>query len=154
MKYLKRIFESNIMLDTNTIGDILQEITDLGYLSTVNTSWRSDDKGNSITIFINGKMDYLTFVNGKKRIKKEAPCIYPDEVIEVVERLIDFLDSEKYTLQGDSKKAIEFIKGRPTEKTKDVISERISEYIAVTMRWDDSIKGYKVFSNIALHFNQ
>lgn len=39
MKYLKKIFEGNLMLDTNILGDILQEITDLGYLSHVDYLW-------------------------------------------------------------------------------------------------------------------
>ena len=58
MKHLKRIFEGKTMLDTNNLGDILQEITDLGYLSNVQSNWWSDDRGNDIRITIYGKSEY------------------------------------------------------------------------------------------------
>ena len=63
MKYLKKIFENNLMLDTNILGDILQEITDLGYLSHVNSSWWSDDRGNGISVCIYGKDEYDKIIN-------------------------------------------------------------------------------------------
>ncbi len=55
MKHLKRIFESKFMIDTNYLGDMLQEISDIGYLSHVESNWWSDDRGNSIKITIYGK---------------------------------------------------------------------------------------------------
>lgn len=148
MKYLKKIFESNLMLDTNILGDILQEITDLGYLSHVDSSWWSDDRGNSISITIYGKSEY------DKELNCEVDYIYPDDVMEVIERLIDFLGSEGYTLGESSKKSIEVIKGRPTEKTKQEIKVTTSSSSQVTMRWDDKIEGYKVCYSQSLYFRQ
>ena len=148
MKYLKKIFENNLMLDTNILGDILQEITDLGYLSHVNSSWWSDDRGNGISVCIYGKNEY------DKQFNCEVAYIYPDEVMEVVERLIDFLGSEGYTPYEKDKKEIEVIKGRPTEKTKQEIKVTTSEYSQVLMRWDDKIGGYKVCYSLSIDFKQ
>jgi hypothetical protein len=148
MKYLKKIFENNLMLDTNILGDILQEITDLGYLSHVNSSWWSDDRGNGISVCIYGKNEY------DKIIGCEVDYIYPDEVMEVIERLIDFLGSEGYKPYDGSKKQIEVIKGRPTEKTKQEIKVATSASSQVTMRWDDKISGYKVCYSLSIEFKQ
>ena len=148
MKYLKKIFENNLMLDTNILGDILQEITDLGYLSHVNSSWWSDDRSNGISVCIYGKDEY------DKQFNCEVGYIYPDEVMEVIERLIDFLGSEGYKPYDKDKKEIEVIKGRPTEKTKQEIKVATSSSSQVTMRWDDNISGYKVCYSLSIEFKQ
>jgi tRNA/tmRNA/rRNA uracil-C5-methylase (TrmA/RlmC/RlmD family) len=149
MKYLKKIFENNLMLDTNILGDILQEITDLGYLSHVNSSWWSaNDRSNGISVCIYGKDEY------DKIIGCEVAYIYPDEVMEVIERLIDFLGSEGYKPYDKDKKEIEVIKGRPTEKTKQEIKVPTSSSSQVTMRWDDKISGYKVCYSLSIEFKQ
>lgn len=148
MKYLKKIFENNLMLDTNILGDILQEITDLGYLSHVNSSWWSDDRSNGISVCIYGKDEY------DKQFNCEVGYIYPDEVMEVIERLIDFLGSEGYKPYDKDKKQIEVIKGRPTEKTKQEIKVATSSSSQVTMRWDDNISGYKVCYSLSIEFKQ
>ena len=70
MKYLKKIFENNLMLDTNILGDILQEITDLGYLSHVNSSWWSDDRSNGISVCIYGKNEYDKITKQDKAYKR------------------------------------------------------------------------------------
>jgi hypothetical protein len=149
MKYLKKIFEGKTMLDTNNLGDILQEITDLGYLSNVKTDWWSaDDRGNDIRITIYGKDEY------DKQFNCEVAYIYPDDIIEVIERLIRYLGDEGYSLGTNHKKEIEVIKGRPTEKTKQEIKVTTSEYSQVTMRWDDKSNGYKVCYSLSLDFRQ
>jgi hypothetical protein len=75
--------------------------------------------------------------------------------MEVIERLIDFLGSEGYNTLGESsKKSIEVIKGRPTEKTKQEIKVTTSSSSQVTMRWDDKIEGYKVCYSQSLYFRQ
>ena len=136
------------MLDTNILGDILQEITDLGYLSHVNSSWWSDDRSNGISVCIYGKDEY------DKQFNCEVGYIYPDEVMEVIERLIDFLGSEGYKPYDKDKKKIEVIKGRPTEKTKQEIKVATSASSQVTMRWDDKISGYKVRYSLSIEFKQ
>jgi predicted RNA-binding protein (virulence factor B family) len=147
MKHLKRIFEEKSMIDTNNLGDILQEITDLGYLSLVESSWwSSNDKGNDIKICIYGIKEY------DKKFNCEVDYIYPDDIMEVMERLIDYLGSEGYSLGVNDKKEIESIKERPTTKTKDELKISISKYNALTMRWDDKISGYKVCYSISLQF--
>ena len=149
MKYLKKIFEGKSMLDTNNLGDILQEITDLGYLSNVKTVWWSDDdRGNDISICIYGKYEY------DKQFGCEVAYIYPDDIIEVIERLIRYLGDEGYSLDTNHKKEIEVIKNRPTEKTKDEIKISISKYIELTLRWDNKINGYKVCYSLSLDFRQ
>jgi len=147
MKHLKRIFEGKTMIDTNNLGDILQEITDLGYLSHVESSWWSkDDVRNSIGICIYGKDEY------DKKFNCEVAYIYPDEVIEVIERLIDYLGSEGYSLSLDNKKEVESIKERPTIKTKDELKISISKNNALTLRWDNKTNGYKVCYSLSLEF--
>ncbi len=147
MKHLKRIFEGKSMIDTNNVGDILQEITDLGYLSHVESSWWSrDDRGNTIRICIYGKSEY------DKKFNCNVDYIYPNEIIEVVERLISYLGSEGFSLGEDNKKEIESIKERPTTKTKDELKLSVSRYNALTLRWDDKTNGYKVCYSISLEF--
>ena len=148
MKYLKRIFESKKSLNTNILGDILLEITDLGYRSHIENNWWSDDRGNSIRITIYGKDEY------DKEFNCDVSYIYPDEIIETVDRLIDFLGSEDYYLWDHCEKAVEVIKNRPTEKTEDDVKISTSKYSQVTLRWDDNIKGYKVCYSISLDFKQ
>ena len=145
MKYLKKIFENNLMLDTNILGDILQEITDLGYLSHVNSSWWSDDRGNGISVCIYGKNEY------DKQFNCEVGYIYPDEVMEVIERLIDFLGSEGYKPYDKDKKEINnnkkitdfalepylnkvdvIIKFKPTELQKLIKSCDIEKYLKLS----------------------
>ena len=146
MKYLKKIFEGKSMLDTNNLGDILQEITDLGYISHVQSGWWSDDRGNDIGITIYGKSEY------DKKFDCNVDYIYPDDIIEVVERLIHYLGDEGYSLNVDHKKEIEVIKNRPTQKTKAELKISISRYIELTLRWDDKINSYKVRGSIGLDF--
>jgi hypothetical protein len=156
MKYLKKIFESNLMLDTNILGDILQEITDLGYLSHVESGWWSDDRGNDISVCIYGKDEY------DKQFDCDVAYIYPDEVMEVVDRLVDYLASEKYILDESCKKEIEIIKNRPVypvttginRKIKREIKKQTSQYSQVTLRWDDKTNGYKVCYTLSLNFKQ
>lgn len=148
MKYLKLFEASRLMIDTNTLGDILQEITDLRYVSVVDSAWWSDDRGNSISICIYGKEEY------DKQFGCDTNYIYVDEVMDVIDRLIDFLASEKYVLGEISKKAIDVIKGRPTEKTKNEIKVTTSQSSQVTMRWDDGISAYKVCYSLSLNFTQ
>jgi hypothetical protein len=146
MKYLKKIFERKTMLDTNNLGDILQEITDLGYISHVQSGWWSDDRGNDIRITIYGKDEY------DKQFNCEVDYIYPDDIIEVVERLIHYLGDEGYTLSPEHSKKIKAIKERPTQKNKAELKISISRYIELTLRWDDKINSYKVSGSIGLDF--
>lgn len=149
MKYLKKIFEGKTMLDTNNLGDILQEITDLGYLSNVKTDWWSaDDRGNDIRITIYGKYEY------DKQFGCEVAYIYPDDIIEVIERLIRYLGDEGYSLSPEHSKEIKAIKERPTQKTKAELKISISRYIELTLRWDNKINGYKVCYSLSLDFRQ
>jgi hypothetical protein len=71
MKHLKRIFEGKTMIDTNNLGDILQEITDLGYLSHVESSWWSQDDRKILSEYVsmvkmnminNLIVKYLTYI--------------------------------------------------------------------------------------------
>lgn len=148
MKYLKKIFEAKSMLDTNNLGDILQEITDLGYLSHVQSHWWSDDRGNDISITIYGKNEY------DKKFECEVAYIYPDDIIEVVERLVRYLLTEGYKIEEDGSKKIDAINKRPTTKTKDKIEVSISRYSKVDMIWDNKINGYKITDAMSLYFRQ
>lgn len=148
MKYLKTFNESKSMIDTNILGDILQELTDLGYLSHVESSWWSDDRSNGISICIYGKDEY------DKNIGCDVAYIYPDEVMESVERIVDFLKSEGYEAEDYSKKAIEGIKNRPVEKKKTEFNVTTSRTSQVTFRWDNKISGYKICYSLSLYFTQ
>jgi len=137
------------MLDTNNLGDILQEITDLGYLSHVTSSWwSSDDRGNDIRITIYGKSEY------DKKFDCNVDYIYPDEVMEVVERLIDYLGTEGYSPDDKSKKSLEVLRNKPTSKTKNEIKITTGQYSQNTLRWDDKINGYKLCYSFSLDFRQ
>ena len=136
------------MLDTNLLGDILQEITDLGYLSHVESSWWSDDRGNGINICIYGKYEY------DKNIGCEVAYIYTDEVMEVVERLVDFLSSEGYRPEETTINKINGLKNKPTTKTKSEIKVPTGTSSQETFRWDDKINGYKLCYSLSLDFRQ
>lgn len=139
MKYLKKIFENNKVIDTNILGDILLEITDLGYLSHIESSWWSDDRTSSIVLTLYGK-------NGT--------YIYPDEILDAIERIVEFLDGEGYTLFGNGEKVLEVIKNRPTEQVDKmfVLEVPIGRYNKVNMKWDEKTNQYIVTSNIGLEF--
>ena len=148
MKHLKKFNESKDMFDTNELGDILQELTDIGYLSHVESSWWSDDRGNGVSICIYGKHEY------DKNFNCDVDYIYPNEVIPVVERLVIFLNSEGYHPEDYSTKTIEVIKSRPTEKKKREIDITTSRTSKVTFRWDDKIGEYKISGSLSLDFRQ
>jgi hypothetical protein len=87
MKNIKsyKLFESNI--DNLTIVDILQEITDIGYKIELKTLYNSENlEGNIIDIVIWNRPNY-TFV---------------DEIIDTLQRLIDYLKDKGYVLTRDS----------------------------------------------------
>ena len=136
------------MLDTNTLGEILQDITDLGYLSHVESSWWSDDRRNGIHICIYGKDEY------DKNFNCNVAYIYPDEVMEVIERLVEFLASEGYKDNTPTPKTIEVLRNKPTTKTKNEIKITTGRTSQVTFRWDDKINDYKVCYSISLYFRQ
>lgn len=148
MKYLKRFNESKDMFDTNELGDILQELTDIGYLSHVESSWWSDDRGNGVSICIYGKPEY------DKNFNCDVDYIYPNEVIPVVERVVSFLNAQGYHPEDYSTKTIEVIKGRPTEKKKREIDITTSRTSKVTFRWDDKLGEYKISGSLSLDFRQ
>ena len=148
MKHLKRIFESKFMIDTNYLGDMLQEISDIGYLSHVESNWWSDDRGNSIKITIYGKSGKAVGVSHGV----SGDYIYLDEAMEVIERLISYLNSEGYLLDQPSDKKIQVIKQRPTTKTESEIKIETSKYSSVNMKWDDEISGYKIMGLLGLNF--
>jgi hypothetical protein len=148
MKHLKRFNESKLMFDTNLLSEILQEITDLGYLSHVESSWWSNDRSNDISICIYGKVEY------DKQLGCDVAYIYTDEIIEVVERLVQFLTSEGYKPDDVAKKSLEAIREKPIKKTKkeiNIVTSRISQ---VRFRWDDNLQGYKICSSFSLDFRQ
>jgi hypothetical protein len=140
MKYLKKIFESDKVIDTNILGDILLEITDLGYLSHIENSWWSDDRSSSIVLTLYGK--------------NQTSSIYPDEIMDAIERLIDFLDGEGYRLFGDGENILEIIKNRPTEQRNKILEIPVGRYNKVNMKWDEKINGYKLTSSFSLEFTQ
>lgn len=148
MKYLKKIFEGNFMLDTNILGDILQEITDLGYLSYVESLWWSDDRGNSIRITIYGKSEF------DKQFNCDVAYIYPDEIVGVVERLCDFLKSEGYNPEENTTRGLEAMGNRPNEKTKNEIKVATGRTSQQTFRWCDKTGGYKLCYSFSLDFRQ
>jgi hypothetical protein len=148
MKFLKRFNESKYMFDTNELGDILQELTDIGYLSHVESSWWSDDRSSGINICIYGKREY------DKKINCNIDCIYPNEVIPVVERLVGFLNTEGYRPEDSSVKTIEVIKNRPVIKTKDEFNVTTSRVSQVRFKWDGELGEYKIGGSLSLYFRQ
>ena len=143
MKYLKKIFENNKVIDTNILGDILLEISDLGYLSHINNSWWSDDRPSSITLTLYGK---------------NQTYIFPDEIMDAVERIVEFLDGEGYVLFDDGEKILEIIKNRPTEQVYKmfvaqlVLEAPIGRHNKVNMKWNKETNQYIITSNISLQF--
>ena len=140
MKYLKKIFENNKVIDTNILGDILLEITDLGYLSHIESSWWSDDRSSSIVLTLYGK--------------NRTYDIYPDEIIDAIERLVEFLDGEGYTLFSNGEKILEIIKNRPTEVqgVSKLLEIPVDLYNKVGMKWDEKTNQYIVTTSIGLEF--
>ncbi len=149
MRHIRKFNESNLMLDTNIIGDILEDITDLNYLSQVESSWWSDKSGNTINIYIFGKEEYNKSSRGNDRY------IYIDEILEVIERLVDFLKNEGYRQEEITKKSIETLKSIPTEKTKsEIIFGRSNKTNGMSFRWDEVTNSYKLCHSLNLYFRQ
>lgn len=150
MKYLKKIFENNKVIDTNILGDILLEITDLGYLSHIESSWWSDDRSSSIVLTVYGKdakAPTTSFTNS-------TSDIYPDEIMDAIERIVEFLDGEGYTLFSNGEEILEIIKNRPTEVQGKLLKIPVGRYNQVEMKWDEKTNQYIVTSNIGLEFRQ
>lgn len=157
MKYLKKIFESNKSVDNSTLQDILLEITDLGYLTRVESVWWADpekpERSSYISICIYGRK--ARFKDAHSGFDMDHYYLYRDEIMEVVDKLIEYLSTEDYNLVEDGKKIIDVIKNKiPTKKTKDEINIKTSQYGQITLEWDDSIKGYKIGNAVSLEFRK
>ena len=149
MKYLKKIFENNKVIDTNILGDILLEITDLGYLSHIGSSWWSDDRSSSIVLTLYGKdtkAPTTSFTNS-------TSDIYPDEIMDAIERIVEFLDGEGYRLFGNGEEILEIIKNRPTEVQGKLLKIPVG-HNKVDMKWDEKTNQYIVTTSIGLEFRQ
>lgn len=144
MKYLKKIFESSI-LDINNLSDILQEFKDFEYESHLTFDWRSSG-GSNIGVTIYGKDEY------DKKSGCEVAYIYPDEIIETIERLISFLKTEDFYPDDVTLKKIDVLKKRPTEKTRHEIKVTTSKTSQETFRWDEKTQQYKLTYSFSLYF--
>ena len=158
MRYLKtyQLFESSEMLDTNIISDLLQEITDMGYRSHVETSWWSDDnKSNKIEITIYGKTEYVKNI-GKEHMDCEIDFVYPGEVMDTVDRLVSYLKSEGYSLYDEYEKILNHIRKResmvPAKSPRKKI--KISEYSVLEFIWDDKTNDWKITYTLSLAFKK
>jgi hypothetical protein len=144
MKYLKKIFESSI-LDINNLSDILQELTDLEYKSHLGFDWWSSGE-NSIEVVIYGKKEY------DEKFDCEVSYIYTDEIIDVLERLINFLRTEDFIPDELTIKKINTLKAKPIKKTKYEIIIQTGPSSQQTFRWDERTQKYKLAYNLSLYF--
>jgi len=159
MKYLNsyKLFESKSMLDSNIISDIMVDIIDLGYNCHVETDWWSEEGRNGINICIYGIDEY------DKKIGCDVGYIYPDDVLETIERLVDYLKSEGYDLDEIGKKEVELIKNcgtgsklhldREWPKNRDV-KKRTGTNSQVTFRFDEEKNKWKVCYSLGLYFRE
>ncbi len=109
MKYIRKFNESfKPMLDSNSIGDILLDVIDIGYRCHVGTDWWWDGK-NSINITIYGIEEF------NKDIHCNVDYIYIDDVVESVNRLFKYLKSEGYEPSEISSKVAEVINKGPDD---------------------------------------
>lgn len=152
MKNIKpyhKLFEANTMLDSNNLNEILLEVTDLYYKCLVSTDWWSEPGRNSIRIIVYGKDEY------DKSLNCNVSYIFVDEIIETLERLVDYLKSEGYNIDETSKKELDVIRNcESLDKKKKEIKITTSKYSQVTLRFDNIKNKWKVWSSIGLYFQQ
>ena len=89
MKYLKKIFEStNEMVDTQSLHDILLEITDAGFGCSIETRWINSN--------INDIQSYVDITINRSNLLSNQ-IIENEEILKsCVERIIKFLENDGY----------------------------------------------------------
>ena len=142
MKHLRKFNESGQMIDTNNLNDILQDIIELGYTCHVESSWWSDSE-NRINITIYGRKDRS--VIGFIDIQESLPEI---------ERLINYLSTEDYSMDDSSEKRIQTFRNVPSEKTKQNIEVPISNTSRIDLVWNKDLNKYEMQGSLSLYFRE
>jgi len=153
MRYIKKFNENNswVSIISEEISDILLEVTDLGYYCHIETSQWTNNRNNSVRICIYGKEE--TIWDNGYRLK--IGFLYPDEVLETIERLVSYLESIGYYLGDSNKKELETIRNiKSLEKNKKEIVIKLSLYSQIILVWDDKINNYKIQNTISLSFRK
>jgi hypothetical protein len=142
MKHLKKFNESGQMIDTNNLNDILQDIIELGYTCHVESHWWSDSE-NSIDVTIYGKKD-----------RSVLGFIDIQEVLPELERLINYLSTEDYSMDDSSKKRIQTFKDVPSEKFKQNFEVPISNTSRIDLVWNKDLNKYEMQGSLSLYFRE
>ncbi len=102
MKYIfeySKYNEARSIVDSNNLGDILDDLVDLGYVCRVKSDWWSD---RSCLVEI--------WVYSMEGISKEYQPIYVTDFLPTIERLVSYLETEDYFPDVNTSKRIEVIK--------------------------------------------
>lgn len=142
MRHLKKFYESGQMIDTNNLNDILQDIIELGYKCHVESHWWSD-RENSISLIIYGKKD-----------RSVLGFIDIQEVLPELERLINYLSTEDYSMDDSSEKRIQKLMNVPSEKTKQNIEIPISSTSRIDLVWNKDLNKYEMQGSLSLYFRE
>lgn len=121
----------------DTLQDILLGVVDLGYYYYLRPTYWSDGRGDQIEVVIYGRED-------------RKGHIIPAEIIETIERLVDYLKLEEFHPEDHTSKLIEVLRRVPNQKTKDTDTE-LFKY---SIEWNRETNSYTKYSSISLHFRQ
>jgi hypothetical protein len=135
MRHLKKFNESK---ETPTsIEDILLDITDLGYLSRIEHIFWTKVEGDS------GRNDVclLAIYDKKSNDYKGMMCV--DEIIDTIERLVSYLESEGYNLENICQQKLESIRqtsekdanGDPQKFTIEIDKYNVMVFFTKNGKW-------------------
>jgi hypothetical protein len=102
MRHLRKFNEAKEI--PNLIEDILLDITDLGYLSRIEYIFWTKVEGD------HDRSDSFQITIYDKKSNSYDGMMYIEEIIDTIESLVSYLESEGYKLQNNSEKKLEFIR--------------------------------------------
>lgn len=159
MKHLKKYNESRSMIDTNNLGDILQELVELGHTCNVSSDWWSDRECQiKITIYGNEEK----FLSG--RGKSSLGFITFSETLETIKRVFSYLETEDYHPDEDTAKKLEVIEESATWKDPFILEKAasrkdrktigISRYSEIDFCWDKELNEWILEGTLSLYFSE
>jgi hypothetical protein len=108
----------------------------------VESHWWSDSE-NSIDVTIYGKKD-----------RSVLGFIDIQEVLPELERLINYLSTEDYSMDDSSEKRIQTFKDVPSEKFKQNFEVPISNTSRIDLVWNKDLNKYEMQGSLSLYFRE
>jgi hypothetical protein len=147
MRHLRKFNESRDI--PNSIEDILLDITDLGYLSRIEHILWTKVEGDS------SRSDACVLTIYDKRSNEYKGMICIEEIIETLERLVSYLESEGYKLEDLSQRQLESIiqTNQKDAKSNQKFKISINDYVSTKFFTQDN-KWYINSTSLSFDFKK